>query len=151
MKDFKKILFPVDLTGASQGVVPYVAAMGTKFNAEIHLLYVGRIFEQLQSIYVPHPSIKQMETDILAGAAKKLGEFAEEFFETCPSCQKKVVIGETAEEIIDYAKKEKMDLIIMGTHGRKGLEKMLFGSVAEKVVRMSPVPVLCVNPYMASE
>ncbi|MEZ4525274.1 MAG: universal stress protein [Desulfobacterales bacterium] len=151
MKDFKKILFPVDLTGGSQNTVPCVLAMGAKYNAEIHLLYVGRIFEQLQSIYVPHPSIKQMETDILAGATKKLEEFAEEYFQTCPSCQKKVVIGDTAEEIINYAKTEKMDLIIMGTHGRKGLEKMLFGSVAEKVVRMSPVPVLCVNPQTVSE
>ncbi|MGE0085434.1 MAG: universal stress protein [Desulfococcaceae bacterium] len=151
MKEFKKILFPVDLSETSQHIVPCVLTMGAKFNAEIHLLYVGRIFEQLKSIYVPHVSIKQMETDILAGATKKLGEFAEEFFETYPSCQKKVVIGDTAGEIINYAKTEKADLIIMGTHARKGLEKMLFGSVAEKVVKMSPVPVMCVNPQTVSE
>jgi nucleotide-binding universal stress UspA family protein len=58
-----------------------------------------------------------------------------------------VVLGDAAEEILNYAKTEGIDLIIMGTHGRKGIERIIFGSVAERVVKKSPIPVLTVNPY----
>jgi nucleotide-binding universal stress UspA family protein len=56
-------------------------------------------------------------------------------------------LGDAAEEILKYVRSEGIDLIIMGTHGRKGLEKIVFGSVAERVVQKSPVPVLTINPY----
>jgi nucleotide-binding universal stress UspA family protein len=59
----------------------------------------------------------------------------------------KVVFGDPAEEIIKYVEFEGIDLIIIGTHGKKGLEKVLFGSVANRVIKMSPVPVLSVNPH----
>jgi len=49
--------------------------------------------------------------------------------------------------IIDYAQTEKIDLIIMGTHGRKGLDRTFFGSVAENVVKNAPMPVMVINPY----
>ena len=51
--------------------------------------------------------------------------------------------------IIETAKKEGVDLIIMGTHGRKGLERAIFGSVCDKVVRTAPCPVLTINPSFA--
>ena len=59
----------------------------------------------------------------------------------------KVLVGDVAEEIIRHAEETSMDLIVMGTHGYKGIEKVMFGSVAEKVVRSSPCPVLTINPY----
>jgi nucleotide-binding universal stress UspA family protein len=58
-----------------------------------------------------------------------------------------VVLGDTAEEILKHVQSEGMDLIIMGSHGRKGLDKVIFGSVDEKVVKTAPVPVMVVNPY----
>jgi nucleotide-binding universal stress UspA family protein len=57
------------------------------------------------------------------------------------------VQGDPAEEILKYIAQEKVDLVIMGTHGRKGLDRVLFGSVANEVVKKSPVPVLTINPY----
>jgi nucleotide-binding universal stress UspA family protein len=48
---------------------------------------------------------------------------------------------------LDYISDEEIDLVIMGTHGRKGLDRVFFGSVADRVVKMSPVPVLTINPY----
>ena len=59
----------------------------------------------------------------------------------------KVLSGDVAEEIINYTESQGIDMIIMGTHGYKGLEKVLFGSVAEKVVKTAPCPVLTINPY----
>jgi len=58
-----------------------------------------------------------------------------------------VVQGDPAEEILKYVESEKVDLVIMGTHGRKGLDRILFGSVANEVVKRSPAPVLTINPY----
>ena len=75
-----------------------------------------------------------------------MDEFVQEHFRgVSPKAQ--VVLGDAAEEILEYVRSEGIDLIIMGTHGRKGLEKIVFGSVTERVVQKSPVPVLTVNPY----
>jgi nucleotide-binding universal stress UspA family protein len=146
MQYFKKILFPVDLSEVSPKLVPYVKEMGATFGAEVHLLFVARILQHFASIYVPHPSIMNFEGEITRGAEKRLQEFVEEHFGS-DSCTARVVLGDPAEEIINYAQAEGIDLIIIGTHGRKGLEHIIFGSVAERVVKKSQVPVLTVNPY----
>ena len=146
MEYFKKILFPVDLSEVSPKLVPYVKEMAATFGAEIHLLFVARILQHFTSIYVPHPSVSKFEAEVVEGAEKKLQEFVEEQFES-DSCTARVVLGDPAEEILNYAQAEGIDLIIIGTHGRKGLERIIFGSVAERVLKKSPVPVLTVNPY----
>lgn len=66
---------------------------------------------------------------------------------SCPNFQKKIVSGDPAGEILKTIESDGIDMVIMGTHGRKGLEHTIFGSVAENVVKKSPVPVLVVNPY----
>ncbi|MGD8370191.1 MAG: universal stress protein [Syntrophobacterales bacterium] len=146
MEFAKKILFPVDLSEVSPKIAPYVKEVASKFGAEVHLLFVARILQHFTSIYVPHPSVGNFEAEIVKGAEKKLQEFVEDHFRGfSPKAQ--VVLGDAAEEILNYAQSEGIDLVIMGTHGRKGLEKIVFGSVAERVVQKSPVPVLTVNPY----
>jgi nucleotide-binding universal stress UspA family protein len=146
MQAFKQILFPVDLSEASPKIVPYVREMAEKFEAEVHLLFVARILQHFTSIYVPHPSIYKFEEELKKGAEKKLQEFIEEYFKDSP-CKAKVILGDAAQEVLNYIQSEGIDLVIMGTHGRKGLEHIIFGSVAERVVKHSPVPVLTVNPY----
>ncbi|MGD8313422.1 MAG: universal stress protein [Syntrophobacterales bacterium] len=146
MHDYKKILFPVDLSEASPKIVPHVREMAAKFDAEVHLLFVARILQHFTSIYVPHPSVNKFETEIVKGAEKKLQEFTEEYFKDVP-CKARVVLGDAAEETLNYVRSEGIDLIVMGTHGRKGLEHIIFGSVAERVVKKSQIPVLTVNPY----
>lgn len=151
MKTFKKILFPVDLSETSQKIVPYVLIMAERFQAEIHLLFVARVFEYFTSIYVPHPSVDKFEAEITEGATRRLKEFKEEFFSAVKDVKTTVVSGYCSEEIIKYAQKEKIDLIIIGTHGRRGIDKVVFGSVAERVLQNSPVPVLLVNPFRISD
>jgi nucleotide-binding universal stress UspA family protein len=146
MEFAKKILFPVDLSEVSPKIAPYVKEVASKFEAEVHLLFVARILQHFVSIYVPHPSVRNFEAEIVKGAERKLEEFVEEHFQGV-SPKAKVVLGDAAEEILNYVKSEGIDLVIMGTHGRKGLERIVFGSVAERVVKKSPVPVLTVNPY----
>ena len=150
MKEFKKILFPVDLSESSPKLVPYVTTMAEKFGAEIHLLFVARVFQYFSGIYVPHPSISKFEDEIVEGAKKRLKEFTEEYFSDFPETKAEVVPGDISEEILKYTGSKGIDLLILGTHGRKGLEKVVFGSVAERVAKISPVPVLLVNPYKVS-
>ena len=150
MKEFKKILFPVDLSESSPKIVPFVTTMAQKFESEIHLLFVARVFEYFSGIYVPHPSISRFEGEILEGAKKRLKEFTEEYFSDFPGTGAEVVAGDISEEILKATGSNGIDLLIMGTHGRKGLEKVVFGSVAERVAKASPVPVLLVNPYKVS-
>ena len=59
----------------------------------------------------------------------------------------KVLSGDVGEEVVKYAEQKKVQLIVMGTHGYKGLERIMFGSVAEKVVKTAHCPVLTLNPY----
>lgn len=148
MKEFKKILFPIDLSESSQKIVPYVITMAEKFDSQIHLLFVARVFDYFISVYVPDPSINTFEKELLEGAKRKLLEFQKENFQSFSETYAKVVSGYAPHEIITYINENKIDMVIMGTHGRKGLGKVFFGSVAERVVRTSPVPVFLVNPHM---
>jgi len=146
MRSFKKILFPVDFSEASMKVAPYVKVMAERFQSEIHIVFAARVFDYFESIYVPHPSITNFQAEVIKGGEKKLREFTETVFEGVP-CQAEVVSGDAAEEILKYAEGKGIDLIIIGTHGRKGVERLIFGSVAERVVKKSVVPVLTVNPF----
>ena len=147
MEEFKKILVPVDLSEISSKIVSVAAMMARKFDAEVHLLFVARVFEYLTSIYVPHPSIDRFHKEILDGAEQRLAEFMDEHFKGVAKAQWEVRGGDIAEEIIAYTRQQDVDLLILGTHGRKGLDRVVFGSVADRVAKMSPVPVLLVNPY----
>ena len=147
MKEFKKILFPVDLSESSAKIVPYVQSIAKKFESQIYLLFVARVFEYFTSIYVPSPSIVQFEAEIFKGAQKRLYEFVEQHFSEFPETQTAVVVGDAADQVISYIEEQHIDLVIMGTHGRKGMEKIIFGSVADRVVKTSPIPVMVVNPY----
>jgi nucleotide-binding universal stress UspA family protein len=147
MQEFNKILFPVDLSETSPLIVPCVRMMGEKFEAQIHLLFAVRLLEFFTSIYVPHPSISVFEQQMAEGAERKLKEFRQAHFGDYPRTHSAVVVGDIAEVILGYVRDQKIDLMIMGTHGRKGLDKVVFGSVTQRVVQISPVPVLVVNPY----
>ncbi len=147
MPQFKRILFPVDLSEASPKVVPYVLSLAEKYGSKIRVLFVARLFKYYENIYVPSVSIHSFEHDLMKGAEKRLEEFVQECFPDQSRVKSDVVTGDPAEEIVEYITKEKMDLVVIGTHGRKGLENIVFGSVAEQVVMSSPVPVLSVNPY----
>jgi len=151
MKEFKRILFPVDLSESSAKIVPYVQTVAKKFDSEIHILFVARILDYFTGIYVPAPSITTMEKDIIDGAEKRLYEFMDEHFRAFANAKTAVVAGDASEEIIKYIEDRHIDLVIMGTHGRKGLDKVIFGSVAERVVKTAPVPVMVVNPHKTDE
>ena len=147
MPEFKKILFPVDLSKVSAEIIPYVTTLARTFQADLHVLFVARIFKYYDTIYVPPVSIVEFEEKIVAGGQRRLDEFVGEHLKDCCVSVVKVIPGDPAEEIVRYIDAEGIDLVVMSTHGRKGLDRVLFGSVANHVVTTSSVPVMTVNPY----
>ena len=147
MKAFKKILFPVDFSDVSPKIAPWVRMVAERFEAQIHLLFVARRLAYFSDVYVTPVAIESFEGGVIKGWETKMEEFVEMHFEKYPAIKPKVLLGDAADRILNYILSEGIDLVIMGTHGRKGLERILFGSVADRVIKMSPVPVLSINPY----
>ena len=146
MKPIERILFPVDLTESSQKLVPYVITMANKFDAEVHVLFVVRVFQYFTDIYVAPPSITVFENELVEGANKKMEEFAQTQFGELKPIRRQVVLGDPPDSILNYIQEHDINMVIMGTHGRKGIDRVLFGSVAERVIKTAGVPVLVVNP-----
>jgi len=147
MKAFKRILFPVDFSDISPTIAPWVLMMTKKFQAEIHLLFVARSLDHFVGVYVTPLYIQNFENEVIKGAEKKMEEFVKTNFRAYSNYKTKVVLGDPAEEILKYMGSQNIDLVIIGTHGRKTLEKVFFGSVADRVIKASPIPVLSINPY----
>ncbi|MEW6518527.1 MAG: universal stress protein [Thermodesulfobacteriota bacterium] len=143
----KKILVPVDFSENSNRIIQYGAYVAGKFGAEMEAIFVAQTFQDYSEFFEPHMPVIQFEEDLIASARERMKTFLAEALEPDVVCKGVVMAGDIAETIIDYAGEQQVDLVVMGTHGYKGLEKVLFGSVAEKVVKKSPCPVLTINPY----
>ena len=149
MSYFKRILFPIDLSDVSPKIAPWVMMMAERFEAQICLLFVARTFEYLYSFHLSQKDINNFVLRFTEGAEAKIKEFVDNNLKGYSNFNTEIVYGDPADEILEYIGHEEIDLVIMGTHGRKGLDRIFFGSVADRVVKMSPVPVLTINPYRA--
>ena len=150
MIEIKKILFPIDLTLNSSKVLPYVLSASEKYNSMIYLLHVVEDLRSFGSQYIddiPHEHLDRFQQETAEAAKKAMDRVCDEQLQGCPNFQRKMVSGDPAIEILKLIDSEGIDLVIMGTHGRKGLEHVMFGSVANNVVKKSPAPVLTINPY----
>ena len=103
-------------------------------------------FRQWGKGFIPLPSTAVLELEAVEAAKELLGRIRSEQFAGCAVAGTKVLSGDPVAEILRAVGDESIDMIVMGTHGRKGLKHLVMGSVAEKVVRRSPVPVMTVNP-----
>jgi universal stress protein A len=142
---FKKILCPVDFSEFTDEILEYAVNIAQKYNSELHLIHIIpnlNYFTPYESFFTPENLIvveKNMETEVNK-------DFDELMKKINVPAKKIIKNGAAFVEIINYARTESMDLIIIGTHGRTGLEHILIGSVAERVLRKSPCPVLTVRP-----
>lgn len=155
MMEMKKILFPCDVTENSSKILPYVLSVSEKYGSTIYLLHVVPDLQKWAKEYIshtsPYASLDMFKKEALEGAEKAMDRVCEEQLQSCPNFQRRVVSGDPATEILKTIETEDMDMVIMGTHGRKGLEHIILGSVAENVVRKSAVPVMTINPYKVKE
>lgn len=146
MKQVQKILFPIDFTSPFESMVPWVSMFAEKFGATVYVLFVTQDLSNFSTFFVPHGNIQSFQEEAVASARKKMDAVVKQSFKDFPKLETRVEVGAAAEKILDLARKEQIDLIIMGVHGRKGLDRAIFGSVADKVVQSAPCPVLTVHP-----
>ncbi len=140
-----KILCAVDLSDHSKIVADYAKSLATLTNASIVAIYAAPTLTQYTGFHVPPNTIDNFVGEIVSGAERSMTDFIAECFQGVEA-KGSVIIGYAAEEILNLADEEQVDLIIMGTHGRKGIDRILFGSVAEKVVKNAKCPVLTIRP-----
>jgi nucleotide-binding universal stress UspA family protein len=146
MIDLHRILVPTDFSKHSENALAYAAAFAEKFNAELYLLHVV----QDLALFVPEavsasPPIAPPVEQLTAAVREALDRLIETHQLRRFPVHAEVREGSPFYEIIRFARETDIDLIIMGTHGHTGLVHVLLGSVAEKVVRKAPCPVLTVR------
>ena len=142
-----KILVPTDFSESADAALSYAKTLAGCLGASLHLLHVFTDPEALAAYapeaYVPVPvEIKQKALeDARAHLEERLDADEEAYFRGTRA----IVTGLIAKQIVKYAADHGMALIVMGTHGRRGMAHLLLGSVAEHVVRTAPCPVLTVR------
>ncbi len=145
MTKIKNIMCAVDFSEMSAKVASYAQLLSKSLNAPVKVVYVAPSLSQYVGFHVPPTSIENFVGEIVSGAEKTMDSFIQENFSDI-DVSGRVLSGYAAEEILNYAGEENIDLIIMGTHGRKGIDRVLFGSVAEKIVKSASIPVMTIRP-----
>lgn len=143
--EIKSILFPTDFSEGSAYALEYAVDLTKRYGAKLYLLHVIYEMAKGEGWYVPHISMDELYKDIEKGAEKELSRFGNEEVRGLKNLERKVVRGIPHNEITKFAKKNEIDLIVIGSHGRKGMDRILFGSTAASVARFAPCPVLTVR------
>lgn len=147
MLKIRKVLFPTDFSSSSQQALLHAVRMARDYNAELHVLHAIVLYEEDPhdpAHHFPDPErIRKILEDL---AEERMGTLVRE--KQIPDLVLKLVQRRdisAAPPILEYAQEEGIDLIVMGTHGRRGVRKWLMGSVTNEVVRFAPCPVLTVR------
>ena len=145
MKQFTKILTAIDFSESSEYAFDYALTLATQFKAELTIIHVINEPVDLRGFYVPHISFEQLEKEIEESAVKMMENFCSSKLGSFSNYKTAIVTGIPYDEITAAAARIDASLIVLGTHGRTGLDRILFGSTAERVVRSSCCPVLTVR------
>jgi len=152
MRPIKKILVPTDFSPAAESAFGEAVGLARTLGASVTLL---NVYELPQPVADAGFVCGSDVIDGLEAAAREQLErtrsVLRDTIAECPPLDIKAVLGVAHEEIVAEARRGGYDLIVMATHGRTGVKHLLVGSVAERVVRLSSVPVLTVHPTAERE
>jgi nucleotide-binding universal stress UspA family protein len=148
MVRFQQIICPTDLSQASRPALRYASAIAAWYDARLSVLHVVPTFDAIQippgaigeSVQIVYPSTKDEVVAALAGEVAATGSNA-----VNPALDAEA--GDALDVIIDRALTLSADLLVLGTHGRSGFNRLLYGSIAEQVLHRAPCPVLTVPPH----
>jgi nucleotide-binding universal stress UspA family protein len=145
MKSFSTILFATDFSENSDLAFDYALTLAKQSAARLVLVHVINEPVDLRGFYVPHISFDNLEKEIEEGAVKMMDKFCQSKLGGFTNYETRICTGVPYEEILKLAAELQVSLVVLGTHGRSGLDHILFGSTAERVVRQSLCPVLTVR------
>jgi nucleotide-binding universal stress UspA family protein len=142
---YKRILVPLDGSALAADVLPHVQELAKSIGAEVVLLRVAfaHVFPGADPIETQVTAVREAESYVM--------ECAQELQKLGVRSEGKVRYGDPAEEILDHVTWDHIDLIAMATHGRTGLKRVVLGSVAERVLRRTPVPMLLLRVHPLAE
>ena len=141
----KTILFQTDFSNGARAAMDHATSLARDYQAKLILLYVIQDIS-IAEWYIPSSiSVGDLVEDMQKSAWQEMDKWIAEVSQQVKDPEKMVVRGVPFVEIIRIAKERHVDLIVIGTHGRTGIDHMLFGSTAEKVVRKASCPVLTVR------
>lgn len=138
----KKVLVPIDFSDYSKNALKYAAEFSKHFKAKMYLIYVIEPIIYPADFSMGQVAIPSTDIDITKRAEEELQNLVKNSIDPSVEVETITKTGKPFVEINETAKEKDIDLIIMATHGHTGVEHMLFGSTAEKVVRKAPCPVL---------
>jgi len=144
MKQFNNILFATDFSDASGPAADYAMSLAKLTGAHLHVLHVINELDEHQRVMIPREAFQLLEKEIELQSIKELNRFCKEQASGL-STTTHAVVGTAFQKILETGDKVNADLIVMGTHGRTGMEHVIVGSTAERVVRRSKIPVLTVR------
>ncbi|SFB98347.1 Nucleotide-binding universal stress protein, UspA family [Marinospirillum celere] len=146
MAEYKTLLFATDFSEGASSAVDQALSLAQLTGARLHLYHVITELADKRRRFIPADVIDTFITEITRHAQEDMQAFHDRHFAKASfPVTTEVEVGTGYEDILAEADKIKADLIILGTHGRTGIEKVLVGSTAERVVRNSKVPVLTVR------
>lgn len=143
-RQFGTILFTTDFTEASVHAASFAVSLSRSYSAKLRVLHVVDTSEEAAGFYFPHLSYENLDAELKKTAAAMLKKFCEKNLNGVKGFETSVLSGEPYKEILKAAKDA--DLIVMGTFGKAGLERILLGSTTERVMRKAKCPVLVVPP-----
>jgi universal stress protein A len=143
----KKILVPVDYSDCSRVAMEYALFLAERFEAEIEVLHVAEIpLGEEHTVVNPDTGKEQLLSElIMQQAVKAETEFLAPFVRATIPIEKSLLKGRPGKVIIEAAAERGADLIVMGTHGRSGFDRLIMGSVTERVLRSATCPVAVVR------
>ncbi len=144
MIELKRILLATDLSDYANCATNYACELADRFGAELHVLYVFN--ELLPSADWSYPQLNEHVQAFERQQAEALTKVIPADWQASHPVVHATAQGSAEAEVIRYAKGHGIDLIVVATHGRTGLPHLLIGSTAERIVRLSPCPVLTVRP-----
>ncbi|MGA7160104.1 MAG: universal stress protein [Bacteroidota bacterium] len=141
----RKILVPIDFSDYSKKALHYAIPFAQQFKASIYLLYVVEPTIYPADFSFGQIGMPNVENELRAKGEQELQELITNEVRGAVPAEAFVKVGLPFVEVVSFAKDEKVELIIVATHGHTGVEHVLFGSTAEKIVRKAPCPVLVVR------
>jgi len=143
---YNKVLFCTDFSKASDYAFDFALGIAKRDKGLLYILHVipDNPYEKLAETYMTEEDLGKKQKDIEEGVNNQYEEHYVKKMENGTKFRIVTKSGREAEEIIKFSKNEKVDLIVMGTNGRTGIEHVFLGSVAEKVIQRSPFPVFII-------
>ncbi|TAN63390.1 universal stress protein [bacterium] len=145
-RTFGRIIFPTDFSPSSENAARYAFMVARQNRATLHVLHIVDVSSEPAGFYVPHLSYEILDAEMEKAATDMLKAFCVKFFKGYKNLEQSVAVGVPYKAILKIFKDSGADLIVIGASGRGGVDKFLFGSTTERVMRKAGCPMLVIPP-----